>query len=133
MTNSKDAKEIILANEKTLLFYTSIMALGDRRFRILKTTDGALGYSAMGLHIGSELHELFNYYLLMTQERAIFKRIYNAWTAPRTEVFSVPDPLVLGLVNTFFPFGVLASGILVAIVLAACEAMVPPGHKKKYY
>ncbi len=111
-----------LVGEKTLLFYTNIMFLGDHRYQILKTTDGALGYSAIAVRHGSEFRELFNRYLIMNQERAIFKRVFNAWTASRSEVFSVPDPIVLGLTHTFFPFGVLASGIMAAVAAAVCEA-----------
>ena len=76
----------------------------------------------IGLQKDSEFRELFNYLMMKLVEVGIIKRINMKWPdTSRDEDFSIPEPGSLGFNNLLFPFNLLATGIITAIISVCLE------------
>ncbi len=53
----------------------------------------------------------------------MFRKLKLDYTAPRSQLFGVSDPTVLSLYNVFFPFGIVAAGIILATLISVVERL----------
>ena len=85
-------------------------------------TDSTPVSGGIGLQKNSELLNILNYKMLKLVESGIIKRIDMKWPdVTRNEEFGVAEPGALGFNNILFPFTVLATGTVTAVVSAWME------------
>ena len=120
--NQEDAKDAVLSDPNTYLYGYNTAALSPPGLKALKMQDIAVVSAGLGLQRSSEFRDLFNYLMIKLIEVGIIKRINMKWfDTSRDEDFSIPEPGSLGFNNLLFPFNLLATGIITAIISVCLE------------
>ena len=117
-----DAKAAVLNNPNTYLYSHTTAAKSTPGLVALRMTDSTPVSGGIGLQKNSELLNILNYKMLKLVESGIIKRIDTKWPdVTRNEEFGVAEPGALGFNNILFPFTVLATGTVTAVVSAWME------------
>ena len=85
--------------------------------------DASHVWGGLALQKDSEFLELFNYYMLKGIETGIIKKLFRSWNLDWyvNEQFGMIEPQPLTYKNVMFTFICLASGMVVALVIAILE------------
>ncbi len=123
VSGTKEGKERVAGEPKTLLFESDLVFVGDKNFEPLKIIDGMGAHSAWALQKGSEFTDVLNYNLQRMFETGTAHQLYLKWTYLAANDYSAADAISLTYENTLFPFGLLATGLILAACALCAEGL----------
>ena len=119
------AKKAVISEPNTYLYGHDSAAKTNPSLIALRMYDSTPVTGGLGFQKNSELREIMMYQLLKLTENGIGKRIDRIWPdTSRNDDFGMAEPATLGFSNVLFPFTLLATGIVTAMVFAMLEYAV---------
>ena len=121
----EDAKKAVISEPNAYLYGHDSAANTNPSLFALRMYDSTPVTGGLGFQKNSELREIMMYQMVKLTECGISKRIDRNWPdTSRNEEFGMAEPATLGFSNVLFPFTLLATGIVTALVFAMLENIV---------
>ena len=80
-------------------------------------------YASIALQKDSEFKEIFNYHIMKLFEMGVVDRLRRKYLFRHDEDYGLLDAVSLGYENLFFPFGIMAMGVVIAGLSMAGEGI----------